>query len=126
MKPNRTQLKWKQNGWQWVVLVLAAFVIFVLPVNLIFADEIDPPEVSRGVDEFRYPTEEDNRDLTRGMMYMGGLMVLIVVAGTLRVLRLDQVNRPHLQRPRQKRQLPDATIKKSPRKAPEKEPSEEK
>lgn len=126
MKQNRTKSWWKNNRWQWAGLLLTVVFLLMLPANLTLAEETDPPDASRGGEEFLYPTEEDNRDLTRGMMYMGGLMVLVVVAGTLRVLQLDRVNRPHLLRPRQKRQLPDATIRKTPITAVEPEAVEEK
>ena len=124
MDQNRITFQRKHHRGLWTGLMVILLILLILPTSFIMAEESDPPDVHRGL-ELRYPTEEDNRDLTRGMMYVGGLMVLIVVAGTLRVLRLDRINRPHLLRPRQKRELPDATVKKSAPKSSETESTEE-
>ena len=107
---NQFYRRYKSIRTVWLLLVLV--MLLFLPAGLTPAEETLPPETSRSVDGFRYPSAEDNLDLTRGMMYMAGLMVLIVVSGTLRILQLDRVNRPHLLKPKTKRHLPDATIKK--------------
>ncbi|NSW53144.1 MAG: hypothetical protein HPY85_11620 [Anaerolineae bacterium] len=106
---------------QWILTVASVVLLLLLPAGLALGDGVQPPDGRRSGDEFRQAAQEENRDLTRGMMYMGGLMVLVVVAGTLRILALDRANRPHLIQPRKKRELPDATVKKTP--LPVQEPS---
>jgi len=48
------------------------------------------PEDDRGLDPMLFPTKDDNHESTRGILWTGILMMLVVIIGTVSVLRADR------------------------------------
>lgn len=111
---NRMKRWFLGGGWQWVLIVAMLTFVMVFPGNmLVRAGKLtaEPTPVSEVI---AVPSQQENRELTSGMVGITGVMLLIVVAGTLAVLRIDKASRPHLLEKAPKRGLPDATGKKTP------------
>lgn len=83
----------------WGRLVFIGLLIFIAVLAYPSGEatgEDGGTEEGRGLDPVLYPTQDDNHEATRGILWTGILMVLVVIIGTLAVLRADQYTHSHL------------------------------
>lgn len=100
MKKNPVTI-WGQTAF---ILMVVFSVVVALPNGKAFSDDgIPQPETSRSLDPILHPTQEENNDMTRGIVWTGLLMVTVVIVGTLAIMSVDQKNHPYLIRKKKKK-----------------------
>ena len=100
MKKNPAAI-WGQAAF---ILIVVFSVVVALPSGKAFSDDGSPqPETGRSLDPILHPTQEQNNDMTRGIVWTGLLMVTVVIVGTLTIMEVDQKNNPHLIRKKKKK-----------------------
>lgn len=77
------------------IFLLIFVTVLAYPSGEAMGEDGDTEE-DRGLDPILFPTQDDNHESTRGILWTGILMVLVVIIGTLAVLRADQYNRSHI------------------------------
>ncbi len=76
-----------------IVIVLATTILLVRPLLTVDAGE----QLSRSASESGLAFMA-RQDATGGILLLGIVLVLVIVAGTLRVISQDRIHRPHLQK----------------------------
>ena len=77
------------------IFLLIFVTVLAYPSGEAMGEDGDVDE-DRGLDPLLFPTQDDNHEATRGILWTGILMVLVVIIGTLAVLRADQHPRSHI------------------------------
>ncbi|MEE4194524.1 MAG: hypothetical protein V2J07_04925 [Anaerolineae bacterium] len=76
-----------------IIIVLAVTILLVRPLLTVDAGEQLSQNAAKSGLAFMA-----RQDATGGILLLGLVLVLVIVAGTLRVINQDRIHRPHLQK----------------------------